>query len=403
MTRIGRPPLGLSVMGCLLMTSPALAQQDAVQEFNTRSGKLQGEVLASLQHPWKIAVLPGDRLLITEKPGRLRLFENGKLSEPIAGVPKVHFAGQGGLLAVVAHPGFATNNTIYLSYSEPAEEQPAGAKDPGDPRIGSDGPNSDVTLKGLAVARAVLDGNTLKEVDVVWRQEPKQIGRGHFGGQMAFSGDEKLFITSGERQRFLSQDPATNAGKIVRINPDGSLPADNMEQGPQNARKDVWTTGHRNPLGIAFDPASRNLWIHEMGPLGGDEFNLIERGANYGWPIVSNGDHYDEQEIPPHATRPEFKPPVISWTPVISPAGLIFYRGTRFPDWTGKALIGGLTSEGIVVVEVKGEDAREFERVPMGMRVRDVMEAADGSLYVLKDGKDGALIRLTPRENAARR
>jgi glucose/arabinose dehydrogenase len=189
----------------------------------------------------------------------------------------------------------------------------------------------------------------------------------------------------------------------VRINPGGSLPADNMEQGPQNARKDVWTTGHRNPLGIAFDPASRNLWIHEMGPLGGDEFNLIERGANYGWPIVSNGDHYDKQEIPRHATRPEFKPPVISWTPVISPAGLIFYRGTRFPDWTGKALIGGLTSEGIVVVEVKGEDAREFERVPMGMRVRDVMEAADGSLYVLKDGEDGALIRLTPRKNAAQR
>jgi glucose/arabinose dehydrogenase len=391
------------MMGCLLMTSPALAQQDAVQEFNTRSGKLQGEVLASLQHPWKIAVLPGDRLLITEKPGRLRLFENGKLSEPVAGVPKVHFAGQGGLLAVVAHLGFATNNTIYLSYSEPAEEQPAGAKDPGDPRIGSDGPNADVTLKGLAVARAVLDGNTLKEVDVVWRQEPKHIGRGHFGGQMAFSGDEKLFITSGERQRFLSQDPATNAGKIVRINPDGSLPADNMEQGPQNTRKDVWSTGHRNPLGLAFDPASRNLWIHEMGPLGGDEFNLIERGANYGWPIVSNGDHYDEQQIPRHATRPEFKPPVISWTPVISPAGLIFYRGSRFPDWTGKALIGGLTSEGIVVVEVKGEDAREFERVPMGMRVRDVMEGADGSLYVLKDGEDGALIRLTPRKNAAQR
>lgn len=386
------------------MFDTASAQSGATsQQFSSQSGPIQGEMLVPLEHPWKIAVLPDDRLLITEKPGRLRLFENGKLSEPIEGVPKVHFEGQGGLLAVITDPGFATNNTIYLSYAEPAEQQPADAKDPGDPRVGDDGPNSDVVLKGLAVARAELAGNALKNVDVIWRQEPKQIGRGHFGGQMAFSGDGKLFITSGERQRFLSQDPTTNAGKIVRINSDGQLPADNMDQGPDNPRRDVWSTGHRNPLGIAFDPATRKLWIHEMGPLGGDEFNLIERGANYGWPVVSNGDHYDGQKIPRHDTRPDFKPPVISWTPVISPAGLIFYKGSRFRDWTGKALIGGLSSKAIVVVEVKGDNAREVERIDMGMRIRDIMEASNGDLYVLKDGEDGGLLRLTPHAKDASR
>ena len=214
------------------MFDAASAQQGQTQEFTAKSGAIAAEMLAPLEHPWKIAVLPGDRLLITEKPGRLRLFENGKLSEPIEGVPEVHFEGQGGLLGVVTDPGFSINNTIYLSYAEPAEQQPENAADPGDPRVGDDGPNSDVVLKGLAVARAELDGTKLKNVEVIWRQEPKQIGRGHFGGQMTFSGDGKLFITSGERQRFLSHDPTTNAGKIVRINSDGVLPADNMDQGP---------------------------------------------------------------------------------------------------------------------------------------------------------------------------
>lgn len=395
--------LGASILGAAVMGDQAIAQQAAMQEFTSKSGKIQGEILAPLQHPWKIAVLPGDRLLITEKTGNLRLFANGKLSKPIGNVPKVHFEGQGGLLSVIAHPGFATNNTIYLSYAEPAEDQPVNASDPGDPRVGDDGPNSDVILKGLAVARAVLDGNELKDVEVIWRQEPKQIGRGHFGGHMAFSGDEKLFITNGDRQRFLSHDPATNAGKIVRINPDGSLPADNMEQNAKNTRKDVWSTGHRNPLGLAFDPATRKLWIHEMGPAGGDEFNLIERGADYGWPAVSNGDHYDGQPIPRHDTRPEFKKPVISWTPVISPAGLAFYTGTRFADWTGAALIGGLSSKAIVIVEVKGETAREVDRVDMGMRIRDVAEASDGSLYVLSDGEDGGLLHLKPHAKDASR
>jgi glucose/arabinose dehydrogenase len=394
--------LGASILGAAAMLDRASAQEGAMQEFTAKSGKITGEMLTPLSHPWKIAVLPDDRLLITEKPGNLRLYADGKLSDPIAGVPKVHFEGQGGLLSVVAHPGFATNNTIYLSYAEPAEEQPAGAQDPGDPRVGDDGPNSDVVLKGLAVARAVLDGTTLKNFEVIWRQEPKQIGRGHFGGHMVFSGDEKLFITNGDRQRFLSHDPATNAGKVVRINPDGSLPADNMEQGPKNARKDVWSTGHRNPLGIAFDPATRNLWLHEMGPLGGDELNLIAKGADYGWPAVSNGDHYDKQKIPRHDTRPEFVKPVVTWTPVISPAGLTFYTGSRFSGWTGKALIGGLSSKAIVVVDVKGETASEFERIDMGMRIRDVVEAGDGSIYVLKDGEDGGLMKLSPNQKGAR-
>lgn len=379
----------------------------AAEDVVASSGKIKVETLSGLDHPWKLALLPDDRLLVTEKPGNLRVFDNGKLSDPIAGVPKVAYQGQGGLLGLILDPDFNSNSKIYFSYSEPAEEQPPASRDPGDPRIGSPGEQSDVTLKGLAVASARLDGKTLKDVKVIWRQEPKMIGRGHFGGQLLFAPDGKLIITSGERQRFdPAQDPTSNAGKIVRINKDGSIPDDNpFVSDSSQGRADVWSIGHRNPLGVAVEPKTKNLWVHEMGPFGGDELNLIEKGANYGWPIVSNGDHYDKQRIPDHATRPEFKPPVVTWTPVISPAGIIFYAGNLFNQWTGKALIGGLSSEALVVVSIDGGEAKEIERVSMGFRVRDVIEARDGSLYVLKDEKDkdnGALLRLTPARQQAR-
>jgi aldose sugar dehydrogenase len=246
----------------------------------------------------------------------------------------------------------------------------------------------------------VLDaqsGGRLEDLTVIWRQQPKVSGRGHYGHRLALDGAGYLFITSGERQKFdPAQDLGQNLGKVIRLREDGTVPADNpfAEQGGVAA--EVWSLGHRNPLGIDFDATGR-LWAHEMGPAHGDELNLIERGANYGYPIVSNGDHYDGREIPAHDTRPEFSKPAMYWVPAISPAGFIIYKGERFGDWTGSGFIGGLSSRALVRVTFEGATAREAERFDMGKRIREVVEGPDGAIWLLEDGKRGNLLRLTPR------
>jgi glucose/arabinose dehydrogenase len=221
---------------------------------------------------------------------------------------------------------------------------------------------------------------------------------------MAFSPDGKLFITSGERQRFEpAQDPNVNLGKVVRINPDGSMPADNPFANKPGHRPELWTMGNRNPLGIAFQPGTSKLWVNEMGPTGGDELNLIEPGKNYGWPVdAANAKHYNDAPIPEHSTRPEFTPPVVAWTPVISPSGMAFYTGDKFPKWKGSALIGGLSSKALIRVSFDGEAAQEVERVDMKRRIRDVIQSPDGSVLLLSDGKDAELLRLTPANASAR-
>jgi glucose/arabinose dehydrogenase len=369
----------------------------------TRSGPVNVDSLAKLDNPWGMTFLPDGRLLITEKPGRLRIYAEGKLSDPIAGVPTVAYRGQGGLLDVEIDPDFARNKLVYLSYAEPAEQQPADARDVPDPRLGVYFDEDDNVLKGGAVARGRLDGDRLANVQVIWRQVPKTIGRGHFGGRLVFAPDGKLFITSGERQRFEpAQDLSSNLGKVVRINPDGTMPSDNPFAKQPGARPDVWTLGHRNPLGAAIHPTSRQLWIDEMGPKGGDELNRIERGRNYGWPIVSQGDNYDDSPIPRHATHPEFTPPVHSWNPAISPSGLIFYRGEVFPRWRGNAVLGGLSSKALIRVALDGDRVTDEEVIDMGRRIRDVIEAPDGAVLLLSDGNDGELLRLTPADPARR-
>jgi aldose sugar dehydrogenase len=366
----------------------------------TEGVDLNVESLAKLDNPWGMAFLPDGKLLITEKPGRLRIFEDGKLSEPIAAVPEVDYRGQGGLLDVTVDPNFSTNSYVYLSYAEPAKEQPKDAKDERDPRIGNEQDLKDVTLKGLTVARGVLDGNALKDVEVIWRQEPKMIGRGHFGGRIVFAPDGTLFITSGERQRFTpAQDLSSNAGKVVRINPDGSVPKDNALAGKEG-RPDIYSIGHRNPLSAAINPATEKLWIVEMGPKGGDELNVIEKGADYGWPAVSDGDHYNDEPIPDHKTRPEFKTAIKVWTPVISPSGMIFYGGDLFPDWRGNALIGALSGEAIVRLKVDGDTVTAEEKIDMGRRIRDVIEAPDGAILALGDEDNAELLRLTPKKGS---
>ncbi|MGE5722811.1 MAG: PQQ-dependent sugar dehydrogenase [Sphingomonadales bacterium] len=395
------PRIILSAALAALLASSANSQAGgaaaAPRVVQTQNGPVRIEALAALEEPWALAYLPDGRLLVTEKPGRLRIFGNGRLSDPVGGVPAVAYLGQGGLLGVAVDPAFDRNHLIYLAYAEAAAVQPADAHETDEPRFGGFLDMKDTAVKGLAVARARLDGNRLQDLQVIYRQEPKTIGRGHFGGRMAFAPDGTLFITSSERQRFdPAQDPSGNLGKTVRINSDGSIPNDNPFVNAKGTRPEIWSLGHRNILGIAFQPGTGRLWEAEMGPKGGDEFNLIERGANYGWPIVSEGSHYNDAAIPKHATHPEFKPPVRSWTPTISPSSLAFYSGTRFPAWQGNAFIGGLSGQALIRLTLSGTQVTGEERIGWGKRVRDVVQAPDGSLTVITDGKDAELLRLTP-------
>ena len=233
-------------------------------------------------------------------------------------------------------------------------------------------------------------------MQVIWRQEPKTVGRGHFGNRIVFAPDGKLFITSGERMRFdPAQDLASNLGKVVRVNKDGSLPGDNPFAGREGARGDVWSYGHRNMLAAAID-ASGRLWVVEMGPLGGDELNLVQPGKNYGWPLVSNGDNYDSSMIPDHPSRRDLQAPVRSWSPVISPSGAIFYTGALFPAWRGQMFLGGLSSRSLIRLAIDGERVAVEERIDLKRRIRDVIQAPDGALLLIVDDVKGDLLRLTP-------
>jgi aldose sugar dehydrogenase len=365
------------------------------------AGKLRIERLATLEFPWGMALLPDGALLITEKPGRLRIWDDGKLSDPIAGVPEVVYRGtpgeQGGLLDVEIDPDFERNRLVYLSYTEAADRQLEDFAETGDVRFGGFLDMSDDIVRGGAVARARLEAEGLQDVEVIWRQEPKTLGRGHFGNRLIFAPDGKLFITSGERMRFdPAQSLASSLGKVLRINPDGSVPEDNPFIGEDDALGDVWTYGHRNILAAAFDPASGRLWGLEMGPLGGDELNLIEPGQNYGWPLVSNGDNYGGPSIPDHPTRKEFQAPVRTWTPVISPSGATFYDGALIPEWQGSMLVGGLSSQALIRLVLDGGRVALEERIDMQRRVRDVVQAPDGAILVIVDDHNGDLLRLTP-------
>ncbi|MCZ6458242.1 MAG: PQQ-dependent sugar dehydrogenase [Gammaproteobacteria bacterium] len=335
--------------------------------------------VTNLPRPWAMTFLPDGRLLVTAKKGQLLLVTQDGASSEVSGVPAVDYGGQGGLGDVVLHPDFASNAVVYLSYAE------AG----------------DSGTRGAAVARATLDltpgGERLSELSVIWRQVPKVAGRGHFGHRLAFSADGHLFISSGERQKFdPAQDMAMNLGKILRLQEDGSIPADNPFVADGGVTAQIWTLGHRNPLGLAFDAAGR-LWNHEMGPRGGDELNLVERGENYGYPIVSNGNHYSGRNIPDHHTRAEFNAPEVWWSPVISPAGFIIYSGERFPAWQGNGFIGGLSSRSLVRIVFDGTQAREAERFAFSARIREVEQGPAGAIWLLEDGEDGRLLKLLPK------
>lgn len=341
---------------------------------------------ANLEHPWALATLPDGRMLVTERPGRLRYVgRDGALSEPITGTPRVWAEGQGGLLDVALDPDFGSNRLVYLSYSEPGARGTAGT----------------------AVARGRLSGNSLSDVQVIFRQEPKIEGPNHFGSRLVFAPDGKLFVALGERFQFEpAQDLGNHLGTIVRINPDGSVPSDNPFVGRSGARTEIWSYGHRNIEAAAIEPGSQRFWVVEMGPRGGDELNLVEAGRNYGWPLVSWGRHYPNSrgggDIPDPTTRPDLAGSVHQWTPVISPSGMMFYSGNMFPGWRGQALIGGLTADGIVRVRLDGARFAGEDRIDLGARIREVEQGSDGAVYALTDESDGRILRLTAASGGAR-
>ena len=336
--------------------------------------------IAEFNEPWAMTFLPDGHLLLTERAGRLLLVsQSGEISEPIAGLPEVAYGGQGGLGDIVLHPAYSSNGLVYISYAE------------------TDGSGK----YGAVVARAKLNFDdqgqgSLQNLEMIWRQSPKVTGRGHYGHRLAFDAKGYLFISSGDRQKFdPAQDMASNLGKIIRLHDDGAIPDDNpfVEQGGISA--EIWSSGHRNPLGLAFDHHGR-LWNAEMGPLHGDELNLVKRAKNYGYPIVSNGDHYSGKKIPDHDTRPEFETPKAWWKPTIAPAELIYYSGNMFKDWQHSFLIAGLRPKAIIRVSLDGDEAEEVERFNMGARIRELEQGPDGALWVLEDGSGARLLKLMP-------
>jgi glucose/arabinose dehydrogenase len=366
----------------LFLVCSSTQSQAADTTVTSNAGtKLSVEIYDEFNEPWAMTFLPSGDLLVTEKKGSLLLVNlKNRTKVSIAGVPEVAYGGQGGLGDIILHPQYMKNQLVYLSYAEEDESGKRGAV--------------------VARARLHLDDAkpSLENLEIIWRQEPKVYGSGHYSHRLAFSPDGYLFVTSGDRQK---QEPAQSwtqdLGKVIRLNADGTVPPDNPFQDKGERAKSFWSTGHRNLLGIAFDRKER-LWTHEMGPRHGDEFNLTIAGDNYGWPVVSWGDQYSGIPIPDHDTRPEFNAPELYWVPTVAPSGLIIYNGSMFPQWQGNAFLGGLRSESLVRIKIDGDQAEEAERFDMGKRIREVEQGPEGAIWVLEDKRGGRLLRLTLQE-----
>lgn len=337
------------------------------------------EEVTAFGAPWAMAFLPGtEQALVTERTGRLHLLDtaSGQDTE-VTGVPRPVVAGQGGLGDVMPSPTYAEDGLVYLSWVE-AGEGGAGAV--------------------VGRARLVLDDSPrLEGLETIWRQVPKTSGSGHFSHRLAFSPDGRyLFVSSGDRQKFdPAQDLTNTLGSIVRLDLDGRAAAGNPFADRGGVTAEIWSYGHRNVLGLAFAPDGR-LWNAEMGPRGGDEVNLVEPGNNYGWPEASNGSHYDGRDIPDHAAGDGFTAPQVWWTPSISPGSLMVYSGDLFPGWQGDALLGALSGQALVRVDIDGATAAKADQWDMGQRIREVEQGPDGALWLLEDAGAGRVLKLTP-------
>lgn len=364
------------VLTALVVTEACAPSGAQPSRLDSEHGPLVVTIVADgLEHPWGLDFLPDGGILVTERPGRLRIVSpDGTVSEPVAGVPEVFDEGQGGLLDIRVGPDFAADRRIYLSFAEPG---PGGAS--------------------TAVARGRLDVETLSGVEVVFRQQPKVSGGRHFGSRLAFAPDGILYVTTGDRGLGdPAQDLGGHLGKVIRIHPDGSVPAGNPFVGRADALDEIWSYGHRNMQGAAVHPETGKLWTHEHGPRGGDEINVPEAGRNHGWPHVSWGRQYSGIDIPDPPTRPEFADASYYWDPVIAASGMDFYTGDLFPAWRGNLLVGGLVAEAVVRLTLDGEKVVGEERFGLDARVRAVRMGPDGAVYVLTDDNDGKLLRLAP-------
>jgi glucose/arabinose dehydrogenase len=357
---------------CLLTVSAAAA------EFPSKAGPLSVVTVAKgLEHPWGMAFLPDGRMLVTERPGRIRIVDSdGHLSKPIAGVPEVYARGEGGLLDVALDPAFAANRLIYFAFAE------AGAGG-----------------AATSVARAKLAGDHLEQLQIIFRQRPKVEGSAHFGARLLFLRDGTLLVTLGDRNaRDLIADLKTDLGKIVRINPDGTIPKDNPFVGRADAAPELYSLGHRNVQGAAINPQTGELWTSEHGARGGDEINVPKPGRNYGWDVISYGTEYSGAKIGEGTSKPGLEQPIYYWDPSIAPSGITFYDGGRFPAWRGNLFVAALKFRMLVRLEIDGHRVVSEERLLEGMRerLRDVVQAPDGYLYLLTDEADGRILRIEP-------
>jgi glucose/arabinose dehydrogenase len=370
------------LLACSLALVPPAQARDAAVKASTQQGTVRLVTVAEgLERPWGIAFLPDGRALVTERPGRLRIVgTDGRLSEPLGGVPAVDAIKQGGLLDVALDPEFAATRLVYLSYTEKREDG-----------------------NGTTVARGRLGERGLEDVQVIFRQRPAVSGGHHFGSRLVFARDGRLFVTLGDRfsERARAQTLDSHLGKVVRIERDGKIPADNPFLGRPGALPEIWSYGHRNVQGAALHPGSGELWTNEHGPKGGDELNRDLPGRNYGWPTVTYGVEYSGEKISDSPTAPGIEPPVHYWVPSIATSGLLFYTGTRFPQWRGSAFVGGLANKQLVRLEMDGTRVVREERLLEGVvneRVRDVEQGPDGSIYLLTDEINGRLLRVEPAD-----
>jgi glucose/arabinose dehydrogenase len=358
------------------LAAPAVVRaQEALK--SAKAGYRLVTLSRDLEQPWGLAFLPDGRILITERPGRLRIFANGRLERtPLGGLPRVYARNQGGLLDVCLHPRFAQNRMLYLSYSA---EAAGGA--------------------ATTVARAELGDSGLRGATTIFEALPRTSGGLHFGSRIAFDRAGLMYVTAGERyQMRRAQDLGDLGGKVVRLRDDGSVPPDNPFVGRPGARPEIFTWGHRNPQGLAVHPDTGRVWLAEHGPRGGDELNLLKPGANYGWPLATHGIDYSGAVISPNKSLPGMEDPVRVWVPSISPSGLCFYAGDRFPGWKGSAFTGALSNYALFRIELDGERYRSEERLLEGRLpyIRDVRQGPDGFLYLVTHSDDGGLFRLEP-------